>query len=778
MTQGPARVLVVDDDARNRKLLRGVVESEGFEAISASGGAEALAIIEREPVDLVLLDLMMPEIDGITVLRTLRERGRLQTLPVVVVTADEDRATRWRALSAGAIDFLTKPVDWLEVACKLRALTELSRHRSRALEQVRRTAASDQLARVEQAVLGLPLVLFEIRPGQPSENWVVGDLQALGGVDDLDFPVPVDRWLAMIHPDDRDEVESARQRVMDGRVRQVSVRFRMMVDGVWRWRLGYGSYAPDLDCFRGAVMGIDDQVALEERLRQAQKMEAIGQLAGGIAHDFGNIIGAILAFAGFARDGLAEDDLRRADIDEVISAAERAVGLTRQLLTFSRRQPLSRSPVTLNDRISQIRPLLVQSLTEQVKLELVLPDEPVVVRIDPVQFDQVLLNLAVNARDAMPHGGELRVQLSRIVGPEGQALALLEVTDTGVGMDDATRERVFEPFFTSKPRGRGTGLGLSTVFGIIQESGGTIEVRSALGEGTCFTIRLPIHEGGEETSGGSSRVQRYGKGELVLVAEDDDVLRRVCAKTLEAAGYRVREAADGDEAIGVIEELGGRLRVIVSDLIMPGRTGYDVAAHAARVAPRARVLLTTGYVDENLDRKGFDDLPILWKPVAPQELLQAVARALLAEEPAPPPMSGTRRESNRVLVVEDHEPTAAALSRVLRTAGYEYTVAGSIEDARAALAEHADYHAILCDLSLPDGHGADFLIETVTAHPHLGPRCVVMTGGAVDDKGRELVRSRRFEVMQKPLRPNRVIDVLGLLAAGRNAPPGLQTENP
>ncbi len=772
MKQDPARVLVVDDDARNRKLLRGVVESEGFEAIGASGGSEALSIIERERVDLVLLDLMMPEVDGITVLRTLRERGRLQTLPVVVVTADEDRATRWRALSAGAIDFLTKPVDWLEVACKLRALTELSRHRSQALEQVRRSAASDQLSRVEQAVEGLPLIIFEIRPDQAEGSWVVGDMAGLSGVTGTTFPIPLDAWFELLHPDDRADVRQELRRIMEHTEPRVSVRFRMQLGGVWRWRLGYVSQQDQGRSVRGVVLGIDDQVALEERLRQAQKMEAVGQLAGGIAHDFGNIIGAILAFAGFARDGLPEGDLRRDDIDEVIKAAERAVGLTRQLLTFSRRQPLAKVPTSLNARLAQLRPLLAQSLTEQVALDIQLPAEPAVVRIDPVQFDQVLLNLAVNARDAMPDGGALRIHLSRVAEPGQPAQAVLAVTDTGIGMDDATRERIFEPFFTSKPRGRGTGLGLSTCFGIVQDCGGNIAVQSAPGEGTTFTIHLPVHDGAETTASGFPRVERYGGGELVLLAEDDDALRRVAAKTLEAAGYRVRQAADGDQAIRLIDELGPELRVIVSDLVMPGSSGFEVAAYAAHALPRTRVVLTTGYVDESLDRKGLDDLPILWKPVAPAELLRSVGDAVGATAGGPGEI--TDEQSARVLVVEDHEPTAAAVCRVLRTAGYEPLAAATLAEARARLTQDADLCALLCDLSLPDGHGADFLLETVDGHPHLEQRCIVMTGGAVDAKGRKLIRSRRFSVLEKPLRPQRLIDALGGLEAARNAPPGLR----
>lgn len=337
----------------------------------------------------------------------------------------------------------------------------------------------------------------------------------------------------------------------------------------------------------------------------------------------------------------------------------------------------------------------------------------------------------------MPKGGTMHIRLV------GGSAAHLTVTDTGSGMDDATLTRIFEPFFTTKLRGRGTG-GLSTCFGIIQDAGGTVDVTSQLGRGTRFVIQLPCTDEALPLAPAGPDQVAQARGERVLLVEDDEPLRRVTARSLRAAGYRVAIASDGLTAIARLNELGPTLDLVYSDIVMAGGSGYDVAAHAARVAPQARVLLTTGYIDESVDRQGQADLPILWKPVAPERMLAAIRQALA--EPRP----GRRR---RAVLIDDHLPTTRALVRMLNKHDFDVSVAHTVAEGRGLLECSDTPDVVLCDLGLPDGSGEELLIEVATKRPTLAGRCILLTGGATDPKAAAALQATRHPVLQKPIRP-------------------------
>jgi signal transduction histidine kinase/ActR/RegA family two-component response regulator len=378
---------------------------------------------------------------------------------------------------------------------------------------------------------------------------------------------------------------------------------------------------------------LSDEMRRRERaeaaLVEAQKMEAIGRLSGGIAHDFNNILTVILSSADFARKRIAAPADVRANLDEIEGAATRAADLTRRLLAFARREIVEPRVLDLADSVRQLDGLLRRLLGEDVRLALDLAPERLCVRMDPTQLQQLLLNLAANARDAMPTGGVLRVE-TRATG--GQVL--LTLADTGVGMDEDTRRRVFEPFFTTKETGKGTGLGLATCHGIVHQAGGTITVDSAPGQGTTFRISLP-RDGSAPIAATPvpPRALRPGS-ETILVAEDDPHVRRVIAHTLGGGGYRVIEAASAPEAISLAGAEPGQVHLLVSDVIMPELDGRALADQLRAARPGLRALFVSGYSNEVISSRGVLDqgLRLLRKPFTSDELLAKVRAVLDAPE--------------------------------------------------------------------------------------------------------------------------------------------------
>jgi PAS domain S-box-containing protein len=504
---------------------------------------------------------------------------------------------------------------------------------------------------------------------------------------------------------------------------------------------------------------ITERKRVEAQFLQAQKMEAVGLLAGGVAHDFNNVLAVIMSFGEFAREGLDPSDQRYADLTEVLTAAERAAGLTKQLLIFSRQQPTQKRPTNLNRNVTDLQKFLARAVGDNIKLTVSLAPAPVVVAIDPVQFDQVLLNLAVNARDAMSGGGGLQIALCQVddVGSTGAApMARLTVTDSGTGMDEETKKRVFEPFFTTKERGKGTGLGLATCFGIVKDAGGSIHVTSTRGKGTTITVDLPLCKDSIAPDGARTLELARGQGELILVVEDDAVLRSGTTRVLENAGYRVIAAPDGNEACRRVEELGSDLDAVLTDVMLPGRSGPEIAQLTAQVSPGTAVILISGFPEELAGGAIDPGVPVLWKPIRPDALVRAVAGALARSVDAvPSPRTIVAQESlpvdlarERVLLVEDDVALARVSRRVLEVEGLEVVVAHSLAMARAAVGG-TDFDAIVCDIGLPDGSGLDLLRE-LREHERQLP-VVMMTGAPSVETATIAVRGQVAEYLQKPI---------------------------
>lgn len=386
-----------------------------------------------------------------------------------------------------------------------------------------------------------------------------------------------------------------------------------------------------------------EQIRLEAELRQSQKMESVGRLAGGVAHDFNNILTAINGYVGFALSGLAEGDQRRDDLNEVLLASGRATRLTRQLLAFSRKQILNPEVLDINAAVGESVNMLKRLIGEDIKFKTQLAAQPCLCKVDAGQIEQVFLNLAVNARDAMPKGGTLTIETeivpttatftARHPGISHRTLVCVTVRDTGCGMNDEVKAHVFEPFFTTKEIGKGTGLGLSMVYGIIKQSGGDIEVESAPSRGTTFRIYFPqviMEHSKKDKDKDKDKDVVSGGNETVLFVEDEDGLRRLGVRAMKAAGYEVLSAADGREALAVIERQGRAVDLLVTDVVMPGMSGRQLAQAIASKKMVRRTLFISGFTDDAIVQHGVLEpgLAFMYKPFSPDVLLRKMREIL------------------------------------------------------------------------------------------------------------------------------------------------------
>lgn len=388
---------------------------------------------------------------------------------------------------------------------------------------------------------------------------------------------------------------------------------------------------------------ITQQLQLEQQLRQSQRLEAIGQLAGGVAHDFNNLLTAILGYSDLTLAKLEPASPLINNLHEIKKAGERAASLTRQLLAFSRKQVLTLRVLDLNSVIGDINKMLRRLIGEHIELITKFGVDLGAIKADPTQIEQVIMNLVVNARDAMPDGGTLTIETRNVTFDEEYVLThqpvqigdyvVLVVSDTGCGMDAETQARIFEPFFTTKGVGKGTGLGLSTIYGIVKQSGGYVWVYSEVGMGTTFKVYLPrVFEEAPDDVPVAREIIPAGGTESILVVEDNVEVRRLILATLQAAGYSVIDCGDGREALAIVEECGNQLHLLITDVVMPSMGGRELAEQTKKIAPDARVLFISGYTDDAVVRAGISDQEIafLEKPFTPVELIKKVGEVMKA----------------------------------------------------------------------------------------------------------------------------------------------------
>jgi PAS domain S-box-containing protein len=661
-----ARVLIVDDERCNRDLLEVMLAADGFQVQAAASGEEALAMVAHQPPDLILLDVMMPGLDGYEVTARIKNEPSTRNIPIIMVTALDDRSARMRGLNAGAEDFLSKPVDRAELSVRVRNLLRLKAYSdyygnysqvlegqvaSRTAELVEQTtvlegssaALRESDERTNFALRAAHMGVWQLDFVNDRLTWSE-TMAPVFGVTSEQAPTNAESFLALVQAEDRQAVQAS----IAGAARKgtdFEVEFRVVwPDGGTHWISGLAriirNEQGEPSGLLGVAIDISDRKSLEGQFRQAQKMDAVGQLAGGVAHDFNNLLTAILCYSDFVMESFDADDPRRHDLEEVTRAGHRAAGLTKQLLAFSRKQLLQPTALDLNALVSGMHQMMGRLIGEHIDLVPLLAADLGVVRADHGQIEQVLMNLVVNARDAMMAGGRLTIETANVnldqsfmrdVQIQPGPYVMLAVSDSGSGMSDATKQRLFEPFFTTKEVGKGTGLGLATVYGIVKQSGGYVWVHSELGKGTTFKVYLPRTNGADELETKTTPAETMAAGsETVFVVEDEEPVRVLACRILERAGYQVLDAATPAQADTVFEEHKNRISLLLADVIMPGSTGPELFARLEGRRPGLRVLYMSGYTADTIVHQGQLEIgaALLQKPFTAEGLNRKVREIL------------------------------------------------------------------------------------------------------------------------------------------------------
>ena len=630
----PARILIVDDDPHERQLLEVMLTPEGFHLLTAASGEEALAMVAQQPPDLILLDVRLPGVDGYQVAAKIKGNVDTQNIPIIMVTVLDDHNAKMLGLSAGAEDFVTKPVERAELSVRVRNLLRLKAYGdyygkySEMLEgEVRsRTATLRETSQRLQAIVdAAPVAIIAADWAGPVVLWSKAATELLGWTEEE----MLGKAIATIPDERRAEFEAARARNSRGEPTLYETQ-RLRKDGSLVDVITSTAPLTGPDGSVTGTLGIlvdtTERKQLEDQLRQAVKMEGIGRLAGGVAHDFNNLLTVIGGRTYLLLNELPADHPMHRDLLVIQQTGERAAALTRQLLAFSRKQILKPTVLNLNEVVSNLRSLLERLLGEDVELVINLDPGLSSVMADHGQLEQVIVNLAVNARDAMLSGGRLTIETADVALDESHSrqyvdvasgtYVSLTVSDTGIGMDQATQAQIFEPFFTTKEVGKGTGLGLATVYGIIKQSNGHITVDSNAGIGTVFRIYLPRTA---EAGTAKTEVERdtSPRGtETLLLAEDDLDLRTLARDILEIQGYTVLEAADVEDAMRIAEHHEGVIQLLITDVVMPRMNGRALADAVRRHRPNIKMLFMSGYTDNAIVHHGVLEpgTPFLQKP--------------------------------------------------------------------------------------------------------------------------------------------------------------------
>jgi PAS domain S-box-containing protein len=511
-------------------------------------------------------------------------------------------------------------------------------------------AVADQLRRKQDALelaleaAGLGTWEHDLSTGEDSMD---ARAKALFGVPQEE-PLTRARWLEAVHPDDRERTLERWQRAVREGARY-SAEYRVVwPDGSVHWVMAVGRCVTDTSTgsplhFAGVVLDLTERRRTEEHLQESLRLEAVGRLAGGIAHDLNNMLAAILGFGDLLGRSFEPGDPRAADVEQISRAATRSAGLTRQLLAFARREMIQPRALDINSVIQHAQALLPPILGENVELHLRLAPDLGVVYADARQIEQIVMNLVLNARDAMPQGGRVTIETGAVqLGPGAEAwrgeerplsgrFTMLSVTDTGHGMDAATLRRIWEPFFTTKPVGQGTGLGLSSVYGAAKQSGGFVWADSEPGRGTTVQVYWPeVRAAAELPDEPESAPPLAGGDETVLIVEDEDLVRALAVRALRSFGYTCHQARDAGEALRLLDDRGARVDLVITDVVMPGMSGGDLGEQLARLRPGIPVVYTSAFTDEDVIRRGMleQGRPFLPKPFTPRQLARAVREAL------------------------------------------------------------------------------------------------------------------------------------------------------
>jgi two-component system cell cycle sensor histidine kinase/response regulator CckA len=657
---GMGSIVAVDDTLESLQIITEILQAEGYAVRAADSGTLALASVRARRPDLILLDVRMPDMSGLEVCAALKADASTRDIPIIFLSASTEFSERLEGFRLGGVDFVTKPFQREELLARVHTHMELGRLRGH-LENL--VAERTQALMVSHARLSLAMDIAKLGYWEYDiasdafrfdEDFfkLYGTSGAREGGHVLSsreyerrFLFPEDAGLvargieaALADHSGQPVQLEHRMRRADGSLGHVLVRYVVVRDENGKATRLYGANQD--------VSQRKQAEATLEQLRHVQKLDSIGRLAGGIAHDFNNLLAVVLGHLELVDVRKGEPAVKR-HVGEAVQAAHSAAALTRQLLLFARNQPAAPVALQLNDVVTRTHRMLRRLIGEDIALELrVEPDLPRV-WMDPGRAEQVLINLAVNARDAMPSGGSLTISTRSVsldgakleahgLSPRVSRFVALRVQDTGVGMDTEVLSHIFEPFFTTKGVGQGTGIGLATVHGVIRQAGGLIEVTSRPGEGSSFDVYVPVTERESAVAAPVDDEIPEGRGELVALVEDQSAVRALARSQLELLGYRVCAFGSAEEALAALTREPRSLQLLLTDVILGGMDGPSLVAELHKTEPELAALYMTGYTD---DRELVRTLTrgstrVMNKPFTIRELARAVRSTIDSRGPA------------------------------------------------------------------------------------------------------------------------------------------------
>lgn len=595
-------ILIVEDSPTQAEELRFILEKKGFNVFLAINGKKALSVLNNRVPDIVVTDIVMPEMDGYELCRQIRADRKLKEVPVILVTSLSEPSDVIKGLEAGANNFITKPYDEKYIVSRIQYLI-----------------ANREIRKNSMASMGINVFFSGENYFITAERLQILDLL----LSTYENAYHQNRDLLTMQKELTELNEHLEDIVSERTAELSAANSQLNIELAENKRSG------------------EERARLQAQLYQAQKMESVGQLAGGVAHDFNNMLSVILGYAQLALEKTEPSSSLHGNLQEILDAAQRSVNITRQLLAFARKQTIAPQVLDLNETVEGMLKMLRRLIGEDVTLDWLPAPKLWQVKIDPSQIDQILANLCVNARDAISGVGKIAIETNTATfEPEYCAshtgflpgeFVILSISDDGCGMEKEILDKIFEPFFTTKEIGHGTGLGLSTVYGIVQQNNGFVNVYSDTGKGTTFKIYLPRHIGDACKSDFQSNGEiKRGRGETVLVVEDEAAILRLTSKILKDQGYTVLTANKPTEAIRLAHGHTTGIQLLLTDVIMPEMNGKDLAELLLTVHPGLKYLLMSGYTASVIASQGVLDegIHFIQKPFSARDLAAKVRVAL------------------------------------------------------------------------------------------------------------------------------------------------------
>ena len=639
------RLLIVDDNVATRYALRRRLERHGYEVLEAGTGGDGLALIDSEALDALILDVNLPDMSGFDIVRILRADARTALLPVIHVSAASiQTGDIITGLDAGADAYLIHPVDPDVLLATLRTLLRVRDTENALRESEARfreifanvsapIAVLDANLKVHECNQAFAQLIIDNQDPQILRECFAEDQSAI--LNELRLRlVDGERWQGTLNMRVQGEIRETEWQISPYRTPELSLVF---VEDVTEHRHRERSHLARLDdTTTQLAKEVAERVRAEAQLLQVQKMDALGKLTGGIAHDFNNLLTGIITSLELIQKRVVDGRLDKVQFysEAALNSAMSAASLTHRLLAFARQQPLDTRPVDINEQVRSLEELLVRTIGERINLKLELTNKPAIALVDPVQLESAVLNLVINARDALPAGGNIWVNTYAAYSHGDPNLAdgayvALSVRDDGTGIEHNVIDKVFDPFFTTKPLGQGTGLGLSTIYGFARQSGGDAHIRSVARRGTEVTIMLPATTDPTGADIPAPVVDPQGTGEHVLIVEDMPSVRMFVTEVLEDAGYRCTQAADIETALERLQN-DPSINLLLTDVGLPRMSGRELADVARGWRDGLPILFMTGYAETAINRQVFlgSGMDMLVKPFQISELLDKVRRTL------------------------------------------------------------------------------------------------------------------------------------------------------